>query len=262
MAASERQAARVADEKTPAAFAAEVAGTFLLVFAICGAVSASSTGGLALDLAGLGLVHAIALAVGIYTLGGTSGGHFNPAVTAGLFAVGEIRGRDAGIYVVCQCVGGVLAGLAVLLLFHDAGDAVNYAAPAINDKVITDGSPLVALLAEALGTAILMWAVMGMAVNPRAETPFAPLVIGLSLGVGAIIFGNATSASLNPARWLGPSLVSGHFDDFWVYVLGPVIGAAAAAVGYRALVLSPRGLPPTRPVDVLEDTDALGGGRR
>jgi glycerol uptake facilitator-like aquaporin len=92
-----------------------------------------------------------------------------------------------------------------------------------------------------------------MAVNPRAETPFAPLVIGLSLGVAVMIFANATSASLNPARWLGPSLVSGHFDDFWVYILGPVIGGVAAAVGYRALVLGPRGLPSTRPVDVLED---------
>jgi aquaporin Z len=255
MAARERQPARAAEieAKTPVAYAAEVVGTFLLVFAICGAVSASTQGGLALDVVGLGFVHAIALAVGIYTLGGTSGGHFNPGVTAGLFAVGEIRGRDAGIYVVCQCVGAVLAALVVLLLFHDAGDPVNYAAPAINPDVITDGSPLLALVAEALGTAILVWAVMGMAVNPRAETPFAPLVIGLSLGVAVMIFANATSASLNPARWLGPSLVSGHFDDFWVYILGPVIGGVAAAVGYRALVLNPRGLPGTRPVDVLEE---------
>jgi MIP family channel proteins len=258
MAAMDRRAAatrEAAEAKTPAAYAAEAIGTFILVFAICGAVSAAAAGGLELNLAGLGLVHAIALAVGVYTLGGTSGGHFNPAVTAGLLSVGEIRARDAGIYVVCQCIGALLAGLAVLVLFHDAGDTVNYAAPAINDQVINGGSPLLGVLAEAIGTAILMWTVMGMAVNPRAETPFAPLIIGLSLGVAAIIFANATSASLNPARWLGPSVVAGHFDDFWVYIVGPVIGAVAAAVGYRALVLEPRGLPGTRPVDVLEQTE-------
>src|SRR3954447_10467635 len=220
-----------AEAKTPAAYAAEAIGTFILVFAICGAVSASATGrGLTLDLAGLGLVHAIALAVGIYTLGGTSGGQFNPAVTVALLVVGKIRGRDAAIYVISQCVGALLAGLAVLLLFHDAGETVNYAAPAINDQVISDGSPWLGLLAEAIGTAILMWAIMGMAVNPRAETPFAGLVIGLALGVAAIMFAPATSASLNPARWLGPSVVAGHFDDFWVYILGPVIGAVTAAV--------------------------------
>ena len=148
----------------------------------------------------------------------------------------------------------------MLLLFHDAGDTVNYGAAAINDKVITDGSPFIALLAEALGTAILVWTVMGMAVNPRAETPFAPLVIGLSLGVGALIFANATGASLNPARWFGPAVVSGEFDDFWVYILGPILGGAAAALGYRALVLEQRQMRGTRPVDVLE-ADGPGGGR-
>jgi MIP family channel proteins len=255
-----RRTAPAVEAKGPTAYAAEVIGTFLLVFAITGAVSASATGGLALNLASLGLVHAIALAVGIYTLGGTSGGHFNPAVTLGLLSVGKIRANDAAAYIVSQLVGGLLASLCVLLLFHDAGDLVNYGAPAINDKVITDGSPFIGLLAEALGAAILMWTVMGMAVNPRAETPFAPLVIGLSLGVGAMIFGNATSASLNPARWFGPAVVSGEFADSWVYILGPIIGAAVAALGYRMLVLEQRRMRGTRPVDVLE-TDRPGGER-
>src|ERR671916_268874 len=150
------------EAKGPAAYIAEAIGTFILVFAICGAVSASAGEGLELNLPALGL------------------------------------------------------------------------------------------LAEAIGTGILMWAIMGMAVNPLAETAFAPLVIGLALGVAAIIFGNATSASLNPARWFGPAIASGELDDFWVYILGPILGACAAALGYRALVLRQRDLPETRPVDVLE----------
>ena len=248
------------EARGPAAYGSEVVGTFLLVFSICGAVSASAgPEGLQLDLAGLALVHAIALAVGVYTLGGTSGAHFNPAVTLGLLSVGKIGGRDAGIYIACQLVGGLLAGLAVLALFNDAGDTVNYAAPAINPEVITDGSALIGLLGEALGTAILMWAVMGVAVNPRAETPFAGLIIGGALGVAAMIFGNATSASLNPARWFGPAVVSGEFDDFWLYILGPVLGAIAAALAYQALVLGQRDLQGERPVDVLEQQESTGG---
>lgn len=242
------------EAKGAAAYGAEVVGTFVLVFSICGAVSVTSAGeGLTLDLSGLALVHALALMVGIYALGGTSGAHFNPAVTAGLLAVNKIRPRDAGIYVVCQCIGGVLAGLAVLLLFNDAGDAVNYAAPAVNPDVVTDGSPFLGMLVEAVGTAILMWAVMGVAVNPRGDAPFAGLVIGGALGVAVMVAGPATSGSLNPARWLGPSVAAGHFDDFWAYIVGPVLGAVVAAVGYRELVLKPRRLQEVRPVDVLDE---------
>lgn len=246
------------EAKGSPAYVAEIIGTFILVFSICGAVSVTSAGeGLTLDLAALALVHALALMVGIYALGGTSGAHFNPAVTAALLAIGKIRPRDAGIYVVCQCLGGVLAGLAVLALFNDAGEAVNYAAPAINDAVVTDGSPLLGMLVEAIGTAILVWAIMGIAVNPVGETPFAGLVIGGALGVAVMVAGPATSGSLNPARWLGPALASGEFADFWVYIVGPVLGGVAAALGYRTLVLQPRRLPGARPVDVLEDVDVL-----
>jgi MIP family channel proteins len=252
-----RRAPAPPDAKGPAAYAAEVIGTFILVFSICGAVSVTSSGeGLTLNLAGLALVHALALMVGVYALGGTSGAHFNPAVTVALLAVGKIRGNDAGIYIGCQLVGGVLAGLAVLLLFNDAGDAVNYAAPAINDAVVTDGSAFLGLLVEAIGTAILMWAIMGVAVNPRGDAPFAGLVIGGALGVAVMVAGPATSGSLNPARWLGPAVASGEFDDFWVYILGPILGATAAALSYRALILQPRALGEERPVDTLEDAGA------
>jgi aquaporin NIP len=83
-----------------------------------------------------------------------------------------------------------------------------------------------------------MWAVMAVAVNPRGEKHFAGLVIGGALGLAVMVFGPATGAGLNPARWLGPALVSGSYSDFWIFILGPVAGALAAALGYRALVLS------------------------
>lgn len=240
------------EARGPAAYAAEVLGTAILVLAICGTVSASAGAGDSTDLLGVAVAHALALMVLVYALGGTSGGHFNPAVTAALWAIGQIRSRDAGIYVACQLLGGVIAGVLVLLLFNDAGDAVDYGAAAVNGDVLSGGAPLLALLAEALGAFVLVLAIMGTAVNPRGEAALAGVVIGGALGLAVLIFGPATGGSFNPARWFGPALVSGAFDDFWLYVIGPVIGGVAAAVGYRLLVLDRRGVPAERPVDNLD----------
>jgi aquaporin NIP len=233
---------------TPA-FVAETIGTFLLVFFICGFISVASAGGF--DLAGLALAHAFALAVLVYALGGTSGAHFNPAVTFALWSIKKISTPNAIVYVICQCVGGILAALVVLLLFNDVGDAVNYGATAINGEIINNGSAWLGLIAEALGTFMLMWAIMGLAVNPRGEAPLAGLGIGAALGVAVMVFGPATGAGLNPARWLGPAVASGEFDDFWLFILGPMIGALAAAIAYRSFVLNPRWLPAQRPKDEL-----------
>lgn len=231
------------------AYYAEVVGTFLLVLFICGFISVASAGGF--DLAGLALAHAFILAVLIYALGGTSGAHFNPAVTLALWSIKKISTPNAVVYVICQLVGGLLGALVVLLLFNEVGDAVNYGATAINDRVLNDGSALLGLLAEALGTFLLMYAIMGLAVNPRGEAALAGLGIGAALGVAVIVFGPATGAGLNPARWFGPAVVSGEFDDFWIYIVGPIVGAVAAALAYRAFILDPRWLPAQRPKDEL-----------
>lgn len=233
------------------AFVAEIVGTFLLVFAICGFVSVTTAGGAALDIVGLALVHALALMVIVYAIGGASGAHVNPAVTIALWFRRKISTPNAVVYVVCQCVGAILAALAVVLLFKDAGDPVNYGTPGINPDVIQSGSVWLALLAEAIGTFVLMWAIMGVAVNPRGEAALAGVAIGGALGAAELIFGLATGGSFNPARWLGPALVSGQFDDFWLYILGPVIGAVAAMALYARFVLIDRGLPPQRPKDEL-----------
>lgn len=231
------------------AYYAELVGTFLLVFFICGFLSVSSAGGF--DLAGLALAHAFILAVLIYALGGTSGAHFNPAVTFALWSIKKISTPNAIVYVVCQCIGGILGALVVLLLFKDVGDAVNYGATAINGEVLQNGSVWLGLLAEAIGTFLLMYAIMGLAVNPRGEAALAGLGIGLALGVAVMIFGPATGAGLNPARWLGPAVASGRFDDFWIYIVGPLVGAIAAATAYRTFILDPRWLPAQRPKDEL-----------
>jgi MIP family channel proteins len=233
-----RREAAAVEARTVTAYAAEGIGTFLLVFFICGILSvANAAGGLQLDLAGLGMLHALILGVLVYALGASSGAHFNPAVTVGMLAIRQIRPRDAAAYIVFQLVGGVLAALLVLLLFHHVGAASNYGATAVHANVIPGASPWLGLIAEFMGTFALMWAVMAMAVNPHAEKIVIGLVIGGALGLAVMIVGPATGAGLNPARWFGPALVSGSFPDFWIYIVGPIAGALAAALGYRALVL-------------------------
>jgi MIP family channel proteins len=235
--ARRRPAEATIEARSVAAYAAEGVGTFLLVFFICAILSVGNAGSLQLDLAGLGLLHALTLGVLVYALAASSGAHFNPAVTAALFAIRQIRGRDAAAYVVFQLVGATFAALLVLLLFHHAGASTNYGATAINGKVIAGGSPWLGLVAEAVGTFMLVWAVMAVAVNPRGEKHFAGLVIGGALGLAVMIVGPATGAGLNPARWLGPALASGTWANAWIYIAGPLAGALLAAFGYRALVL-------------------------
>jgi MIP family channel proteins len=231
------------------AYVAETIGTFLLVLFICGFISVSSAGGF--DLAGLALAHAFVLMVLIFSLGGTSGAHFNPAVTFALWSLKKISTPNAVAYVICQCIGAVLGALVVLLLFKTVGDRVDYGATQINGEILQNGSVWLGLLAEALGTFLLMWAIMGLAVNPAGDAPLAAVGIGAALGVAVMIFGPATGAGLNPARWLGPAVASGRFDDFWIYIIGPMIGALAAALKYRFFVLDPRWLPAQKPQDEL-----------
>jgi MIP family channel proteins len=225
------------EARSVAAYASEGVGTFLLVFFICGILSVGGAGKLRLDLAGLGMLHALVLGVLVYALAASSGAHFNPAITLAQFSIGQIRGRDAFAYVVFQLLGGVLAGLLVLLLFHHAGAPVNYGATAIDPNVVQGGSPWLGMIAEAIGTFILMWAVMAVAVNPQGEKHFAGLVIGGALGLAVMVVAPATGAGLNPARLHGPALASGTWTNAWIYLVGPAVGALLAAYGYRALVL-------------------------
>ena len=97
-----------------------------------------------------------------------------------------------------------------------------------------------------------MWAIMGTAVNPRGERAWAGMVIGMALGLGVMTLGPLSGAGFNPARWFGPAVVSGEYANFWIYIVGPVVGAVLAAVGYKALVLDPHDRLGERPIDKLD----------
>jgi MIP family channel proteins len=230
------------------AYVSEFLGTFFLVLFITTVVSVAN-GFHVFDFAVIGLVHAFVLAMLIYTLGHTSGAHFNPAVTFSLAALRKISPADALIYVIVQLAGGVAAALVTKGLLDDEGRSVHYGAATPSDFI--SGRGTLALVVEVIGTFVLMWAIMGTAVNPRGERAWAGLVIGITLGFAVMALGPLDGGSFNPARWFGPAVVSGTFTAGWAYVIGPLVGALAAGLLYTALVLRPRGVEGERPIDEL-----------
>jgi MIP family channel proteins len=223
------------EEKGPAAYLAEFVGTLVLVLAITGFVSASVFA-TRLDLLGLAVVHGLALMGIVYTIGSISGAHVNPAVTLALLGIRKITGRDAGFYILAQVLGGVVGAWLAKEFFLGRGTLVNYGTPGVNDTMLQGGKIGLAFLAEAIGAFLIVWAVMGTAVNPNAPKGVAGAAIGGALALGVLIFGPATGASFNPARWLGPALVSGQWTDAWLYILAPIVGAVAAAFLYLSVM--------------------------
>lgn len=223
------------EERGNDAFVAEFVGTFLLVFFIVAILSVEHGLGYA-DFAVIGLIHWLALAVIVYSFGGVSGAHANPAVTVALAVVRRISVPNAVTYVVFQLAGGLAGALVGKLIFLTPGRAANYGAAALN-RAGLHATPLRGLLAEAIGGFILVLAVMATAIDPRGSKPAAGIVIGAGLALPVMAFGPLTGAGINPARWFGPAIVASKFSDFWLYIVGPVAGGVLAALLYDAMVL-------------------------
>lgn len=233
-----------------AAYIAELVGTFVLVFVIGTVVSLYVAGGstaqFGSDFAVIGLVHAFVLFLIVQTLAAVSGAHVNPAVTFAAALLRRIDPVDAVVYVLAQLSGGVLGALLVKGLLQDEGRAGNYGA--------LDVSPLLAnnfagMIVETIGTFLLVLAVLAVALNPRAWRDWAPLTIGLTLGLIVMIFGPLTGAGVNPARWFGPALIGEDFGGVWPYLVGPLLGAVLAVLFYRFVIVSgePEGKPEQPP---------------
>jgi MIP family channel proteins len=241
-------------ERGPAAYLAELIGTFGLVFFVCTVVvlyapvaQEPAQPGLPAvqpfqDWAVIGLVHAFILFMLIQTLAIVSGAHFNPAVTAAMAAIRQIRPPDAAIYIVVQLIGGLAGALVCKLLFDNAtGEATQWGSVGVGDVV--GDSTTVAFAAEVIGTFFLMWAIVGVAVNPRGARDWAGFAIGATLGAAVMILGPVSGGGFNPARAFGPAIV-GDFGEgalTWilVWVIGPLLGALLAAFVYFQMFILP-----------------------
>jgi MIP family channel proteins len=229
------------------AAAAEMIATALFLMVSIGSIAAvTANGSDALPTVALTFGLTIAfLAAGI---GGISGGHINPAVTFAMIITGQISVVKGGMYIVAQLIG---ACIGVLILRAFLTDDLLGAIPGAGGNFINTDAVSEAwhgMLLEAMGTFVLVWTVFAVAVNPRLSSGnVAPLYIGLAVGVVHFFLIPLTGTGINPARSLGPALflpavedgLPGRFDDHWIYWIGPLLGATAAALIYYALYLMP-----------------------
>jgi MIP family channel proteins len=220
---------------------AEFVGTFALIFVGAGAVILSSSG--QLDLVGVALAHGLVLAVMVSVTGHISGGQINPAVTIALWAAGKIATVRGAVLIVAQLLGGVIGAL--LLRYVVGGgpfDAGGAGAPALGPGVAVGKG----IFIEAILTFFLVFVVFGTAVDDRGPwNKTAGFTIGLTIAFDILAFGPLTGAAMNPARWFGPALVGGLWDDAVVWIVGPIAGAIIAGVLYTTVLL--RGEEPATP---------------
>jgi MIP family channel proteins len=212
----------------------EFLGTFALCFFGIGAIIMTQGANLLV----IALAHGLAIGLMITAVGHISGGHFNPALTIGLFLGRKISLPESIAYIVSQIVGAVAACLVLMTIFPKGlRDAVGFGIPAVGPG-ITVGDVQIgfdntnALIAEIVMTFFLMFVVYGAAVDTRSVKAIAGLAIGLTITIDILMGGAVSGAAMNPARYLGPAIVDGNFDDAWIWIVGPIVGAIIAAVIY------------------------------
>ncbi|MGD9810056.1 MAG: aquaporin Z [Sphingobium sp.] len=217
---------------------AEFFGTFWLVFGGCGSAVISATfPDVGIGLLGVALAFGLTVVTMAYAVGHISGGHFNPAVTVGLWAGGRFAARDIPLYVIAQLLGGIAAAFALYAIAIGAPDyALSVNGLASNG--FGEGSPggysmESAFLAETLLTFFFLFVIMGVT-SKKAPTGFAPLAIGLTLTLIHLISIPITNTSVNPARATGPALVEGGLalQQLWLFWVAPVVGGALGGFVY------------------------------
>ena len=205
---------------------AEFIGTFALIFIGAGAVAINPA-----NLIGAALAHGFVVVAFIYAYGHISGTHINPAVTLGFLIAGEIEFVTAIGYWIVQFLGGILGAFVLNAVLPNPGDlGVTILTTEANGGAFTVTATQ-GLIVEIILTFFLVNIIFNTAVSGKAGN-FAGLAIGLALIFCIVMGGPLTRASLNPARTLGPAIVSGNYADIWLYFVGPLVGAVLAALLY------------------------------
>jgi aquaporin Z len=229
--------------------AAEFIGTFWLVLGGCGsAVIAAAFPQVGIGLLGVSLAFGLAVLTGVYALGRISGGHFNPAVSVGLWAGGRFPASQLPSYVISQVAGGI-AGAAVLYLIAsgkaDFSLAGGFAANGYGEHSPGKYTLLASFVTELVMTFMFLIVILG-ATHQRAPVGFAGVAIGLALTLIHLISIPVTNTSVNPARSTAPAIFVGGWaiEQLWLFWVAPIVGAALAGFAYRLVLEGDKVEPP------------------
>jgi aquaporin Z len=229
--------------------AAEFLGTFWLVLGGCGsAVLAAAFPQLGIGFAGVALAFGLTVLTGAYALGPISGGHFNPAVSVGLWAGGRFPASHVVPYVVAQVIGAIIgAGVLYLIASGKEGFSVagGFASNGFGAHSPGGYSMLACAVCEVVMTFMFVIVILG-STHLRAPVGFAGIAIGLALTLIHLISIPVTNTSVNPARSLGPAVFVGDWavGQLWFFWVFPLIGGALAGLVYRTLFEAARVEPP------------------
>jgi aquaporin Z len=221
---------------------AEAFGTFWLVLGGCGTAVIAGTG---VGTLGISFAFGLTVLTMAFAVGHISGGHFNPAVTIGLWAGKRFEARDVGPYVVAQLVGAVLAGGVLLVIANgidgftaDTGLPGAFASNGYGDFSPAGYSLLACFVCEVVMTAFFLLIIMG-STHGRAPVGFAPVAIGLALTLIHLISIPVTNTSVNPARSIGVGLFAGSdaISQLWLFIVAPIIGAVIGSFIYARVLL-------------------------
>ncbi len=215
---------------------AELIGTFALIYIGVVVILAPAAPGTK-HLVEIALAHGLILACLVSATMSISGGQLNPAVTIGLLTGRKISVSQAGINIVCQVIGGALGGLLAKASLGNMD--ISGGIPALAPGVSTGTG----ILVEAIATFLLVSVVYGTGVDPRFGGRIGGLAIGLTVAADIMAVGPITGAAMNTARWLGPAIAQGHFNDAAVYLIGPILGAIVAGAIWAYVLLEDRPHP-------------------
>ncbi|MEY2942697.1 MAG: hypothetical protein RLY97_711 [Pseudomonadota bacterium] len=221
------------------ALLAEGFGTFWLVFGGCGsAVLSAAYPSLGIGFVGVSLAFGLTVLTMAYAVGHVSGGHFNPAVTVGLWAGGRFEAGKILPYILAQVVGGCLAAAALYFIASGkAGYAGGVASNGVGEHSPDGYSQQAGFLIEVLLTAFFLFIIMG-STHAKAAVGFAPIAIGLALTLIHLISIPVTNTSVNPARSTGPALIEGGIalKQLWIFWVAPLLGGLIGGWLYKTVI--------------------------
>ncbi|XP_049406306.1 probable aquaporin NIP7-1 [Solanum stenotomum] len=208
---------------------AEALGTFLLMFCICGMMASMEIMGVQVGLMEYATTAALTVVVVVFSIGPISGAHINPAVTLAFAAVGHFPWSKVPLYVVAQVGGSVVATYTGKLVY-------GLKAEFVTTKPLHSCTS--AFFVELLATFIVLFLSASLTnYDPQSTGPLSGFLVGVAIGLAVLISGPVSGGSMNPARSLGPAIVAWKFNNLWIYVIAPIIGAVAGVVFYRFLRL-------------------------